>query len=144
MNEVTYKEALGLTDSEFDKMGAIGADHYQSGNFDKAKTIFSGLVEIDPDNAKARAALGAVLTLCQQEKEAVIHLERAIKLDPESIAPYVTLAEIRIKMQRLTEAVELLETAILLDPHSSDPSAHRARMLGAAIRKVIEVENRRV
>src|SRR5688500_7749336 len=97
----TMREKLLITREEFSEMGRVGAMHYQQGNLDKARTIFEGLVELDPDNADARSALGALFTLQQEDDLAAEHLKKAVEMDPDGIAPYVNLGEVFIRQQRI-------------------------------------------
>jgi len=83
----TIREQLHISPEEFLEMGRIGAMYYQQGNFEKARTIFEGLVELDPQSANAHSALGALLTLQQEDERAVEHLTKAVELNPTQIAP---------------------------------------------------------
>ncbi|HEX7314729.1 MAG TPA: tetratricopeptide repeat protein [Pyrinomonadaceae bacterium] len=129
---------LGISDAEFQAMGEMGAMYYQQGNLPKARTIFEGLVEMDPQSAAARAALGALLTRTQQFEEALVHLDRAVELDPRMIAPYVNRAEVFIRQERAAEAVADLKRAIDLDPHETDPGANRARAMALGIAEALK------
>ena len=121
-------------------MGRVGAMYYQQGNFEKARTIFEGLVELDPESANAHSALGGLLTLQQDDSQAVEHLTRAIELNPSQIAPYVNLGEICIRRQRIEEAVAYLKQAIELDPDERDAGANRARAMVLGIYQVIKAD----
>ena len=132
----TYREALGISREEFTEMGRVGALFFEQGNMHKARTIFEGLVEMDPDSASAHSALGAILALNQQDQDAIFHLERAIDLDETQIAPLVNLGEVFVRNQRLEEAVGLLRKAIELDPDRKDPAANRARAIALGIKRV--------
>lgn len=136
----TIREQLAVSPQEFIEMGRIGAMYYQQGNLDKARTIFEGLVELDPDSSDAHSALGALLTLQQEDEEAIGHLKLAVALNPHQIAPYVNLGEIFIREQRLEEAVENLKKAIELDPDESDPGANRARAMVLGIYQAIKAD----
>src|ERR671916_483145 len=94
------RERLGISEREFQEMGEMGAMYYRQGNLQKARTIFEGLVDLDPDSAAARAALGALLTRTEQFPEALEHLDRAVELDADEIAPYVNRAEILTRQGR--------------------------------------------
>ena len=122
-------------------MGRIGAMHYQQGNLDKARTIFEGLVELDPFSGDARSALGAVLTLQQEDELAEQHLTKAVEIDPEGIAPHVNLGEVFIRRQRIEDAMVHLRKAIELDPNETDPGANRARAMVLGIYQLIQLEN---
>lgn len=138
----TIREQLDISSTEFREMGNVGAMYYQQGNLEKARTIFEGLVELDPKSADAHSALGALLTLQQQDDAAVEHLQKAVQLKPEQIAPYVNLGEIFIRRQKLEEAVANLKKAIELDPDERDPGANRARAMVLGIYQVIQADNR--
>lgn len=135
------REKLSITRVEFTEMGRIGALHYQQGNLDKARTIFEGLVELDPDSADAQSALGAVFTLQQEDDLAVRHLKKAAELDPDGIAPHVNLGEVFIRQRRIEDALAHLRKAIELDPDELDPGANRARAMVLGIYQVIQLEN---
>lgn len=138
----TIREKLDISKQEFMEMGRIGAMYYQQGNLDKARTIFEGLVELDPDSADAHSALGALLTLKQEDEQAIEHLKAAVALSPRQIAPYVNLGEIFIRQQRLEEAVENLKKAIELDPNERDSGANRARAMVLGIYEIIQSSGR--
>lgn len=135
------RETLSITREEFSEMGRIGAVHYQQGNLEKARTIFEGLVELDPENADARSALGALFTLQQKDESAIEHLTKAVELDPEGIAPHVNLGEVFIRQRRIEDALANLKKAIELDPNELDPGANRARAMVLGIYQVIQLEN---
>ncbi|HYN86270.1 MAG TPA: tetratricopeptide repeat protein [Pyrinomonadaceae bacterium] len=132
------RERLGISAEEFRAMGRMGAMYYQQGLLDKARTIFEGLVEIDPDSAAAHSALGALHTRTEQFDAALRHLNRAVELAPEQIAPYVNRAEIFIKQGQAEEAVENLKRAIALDPQEKDPAANRARAMALGIAEALK------
>ncbi len=111
--------------------------YYQQGNFDKAKTIFEGLVELDPKNANAHSAYGALLTLKLDDDLAIKHLQQAVELNPKQIAPFVNLGEIYIRRQMLEAAVANLKKAIELDPDEKDSGANRARAMVLGIYQII-------
>jgi tetratricopeptide (TPR) repeat protein len=137
----TVREKLDISPQEFLEMGRVGAMYYQQGNFDKARTIFEGLVELDPESANAHSALGGLLTLQQEDEDAIRHLSRAIELNPSQIAPYVNLGEIYIRQQKIEDAVANLKKAIELDPDETDSGANRARAMVLGIYQIIKSDN---
>lgn len=138
----TVREQLKVTPEEFFEMGRVGAMFYEQGNINKAYSIFEGLVELDPNSSEAHSALGAILTLRQDDRKAVEHLEKAIELNPNQIAPYVNLGEIYIRNQKLEEAVASLKKAIELDPNEIDAGANRARAMVLGIYQVIQTDDK--
>lgn len=137
----TYRESLNITDEEFTEMGRVGAMFFEQGNLHKARTIFEGLVEMNPESAEAHSALGAILALNQQDQDAIEHLELAIRLDPMQIAPYVNLGEVHLRHMKLEEAVESLKKAVSLDESGQEPGAKRARALILGIHRVMKFED---
>ena len=134
----TVREKLNISPQEFAEMGRVGAMYYQQGNFEKARTIFEGLVELDPESANAHSALGGLLTLQQEDKAAIRHLNKALEINPSQIAPYVNLGEIYIRQQQIEEAVANLKKAIELDPDETDAGANRARAMVLGIYQIIK------
>ena len=132
------RQGLGIDEQEFQAMGEVGAMYYRHGNLDKARTVFEGLVELDPSSAAAHAALGALLTRTEEFDGALKHLDRAVELDPEEIAPYVNRAEIFIRRGRAEDAVANLKRAVALDPHEQDPAANRARAMALGIAQALK------
>jgi tetratricopeptide (TPR) repeat protein len=136
----TPRARLGISPEEFSEMGRVGAMYYEHGNLEKARAIFEGLVEVDPQSAAAHAALGALFTRTERYDEALGHLDRAIELDPGQIAPYVNRAEIFIRRGRATEAVANLKQAVALDPKEKDPAANRARAMALGIAEALKAQ----
>lgn len=134
----TLREKLGISGEEFRQMGEIGAMYYQQGNLEKARTIFEGLVEVDPDSVDAHSALGALYTRIQRDDDALIHLNRALELDGEQIAPRVNRAEVYLRRQQIELAVADLKRAVELDPDEKDPGANRARAMVLGIHEAME------
>jgi tetratricopeptide (TPR) repeat protein len=137
---VTPRMRLGVTPGEFREMGRIGAMYYNQGDLEKARTIFEGLVAMDPDSSDAHAALGALLTRTMQDTKALVHLNRAIELNDNEIAAYVNRAEINLRQQRGEDAVADLKRAIALDPREKNAAANRARAMVLGIHDALETE----
>jgi tetratricopeptide (TPR) repeat protein len=136
------RERLNISPQEYGEMERVGAMYYQQGNFEKARTIFEGLVELDPECATAHSALGGLLTLHQDDEAAIEHLNEAIRLNPSQIAPYVNLGEIYIRRQQIGDAAANLKKAIGLDPDEKDACANRARAMVSGIEEIIKFEKK--
>jgi Flp pilus assembly protein TadD len=134
----TIREQLKISPQEFKEMGKIGATLYRQGNLEKARKVFEGLVELDPNSADAHAALGALLTQQFKDEQALVHLNKSIELKPNQIAPYVNLGEIYIRQKKLEEAVANLKKAIELDPNEKDAGANRARAMVLGIYEALQ------
>ncbi len=139
--QITYLEDLEITPNEFFEMGRVGVMMFQQGQIDKAQTIFEGLIELDPRNAAAHSALGAIYTLKKVDVKAIKHLQQAILLDSEQIAPYVNLGEINLRRGNLEEGIANLKTAIELDPNENHFAARRARIMVHKIFQIVSLKN---
>lgn len=134
-----FEKKLNVTFAEFCGIGRIGTMFFQLGNKNKARKIFEGLVEMNPESADAHSALGGVLVSMNGQQQAVPHLLKAIEINPQLIAPYVNLAEIYLSQAKFTEAIENLKKAISLDTDHKSFAANRARMLILGINKLIKL-----
>jgi len=137
---VSPRVRLGVTRGEFREMGRIGAMYYNQGDLEKARTIFEGLVALDPDSSDAHAALGALLTRTLQDAAALAHLNRALELNDKEIAAYVNRAEVFLRLKQGEEAVADLKRAIHLDPGEKNPAANRARAMVLGIHDALEAK----
>jgi tetratricopeptide (TPR) repeat protein len=133
-------EKLGITPEEFTEIGRIGGIYYKQGNLKKAKAIFEGLIELNPNSHETHSALGALLVQAEDYQNATFHLDKAIELDANKIAPFVNRAEIRIKQLNLVGAIADLKHAIELDPLKKDVDAHRARTIVLGIYETFQVK----
>ncbi len=139
-NPVAPRKRLGVTEQEFREMGRIGAMYYNRGDLGKARTVFEGLVAMDPASSDAHAALGALLTRTLENELAMAHLNRAIELDDKQNAAYVNRAEVRLRQQHGEAAVADLKRAIELDPRQKNPAANRARAMVMGIHDALEAK----
>ncbi|HKR13370.1 MAG TPA: hypothetical protein VJT15_15005 [Pyrinomonadaceae bacterium] len=140
-NAVSPRKRLGVTEQEFREMGRIGGMYYNRGDLGKARTVFEGLVAMDPNSSDAHAALGALLTRTLENDLAMAHLNRAIELNDRQIAAYVNRAEVRLRQQQGEAAVADLKRAIELDPRQKNPAANRARAMVMGIHDALEAKS---
>lgn len=140
-NGVSPRKRLGVTEQEFREMGRIGGMYYNRGDLGKARTVFEGLVAMDPNSSDAHAALGALLTRTLENDLAMAHLNRAIELNDRQIAAYVNRAEVCLRQQQGEAAVADLKRAIELDPRQKNPAANRARAMVMGIHDALEAKS---
>ena len=136
--EVTLRDLNGISGPEMLEMAVVGYEMYKQGKYNEAKTIFSGLIQLDPREAYYHTALGAVF-LAQEELEiARTYFNYAIGLNPKEVAPYVNRGEVNLRDGKILEAAEDFAKAVQLDPEFKDPLTQRARVLAAAALEMIE------
>ena len=108
---------LGVTDDEFVQMGRVGGMYYRQGDLEKARTVFEGLVAMDPLNSDAHSALGALLTRTMDDDQALVHLNRAIELNDKEISAYVNRAEVHISRREHDQALADYTAALKIEPN---------------------------
>ena len=140
-NQLSPRKRLGVTAQEFREMGRIGGMYYNRGDLGKARTVFEGLVALDPESSDAHAALGALFTRTLENELALLHLNRAIELNEKQIAAYVNRAEVRLRKQQGEAAVADLKRAIELDPRQKNAASNRARAMVMGIHDALEAKS---
>ena len=140
--KMSAREKIGISIREFQSMGSVGAMFYEQGQFDKAQTIFEGMLGLEPENDAVLSALGAVLTQRRCDEEALIYLNKAIELNDSEISTHVCRAEVNLRKSDFEAAVNDLSRAIELDPQEKDPGANRARAMVLGIHQMIEAQKR--
>lgn len=137
------RERIGMSAQEFQAIGEMGAMFYEQGQFEKAQTIFEGMLELEPENEAVLSALGAVLTQQREDERALTYLDKAIALNDTEIASFVNRAEVLIRKNDFERAVEDLTKAVKLDPEEKDAGANRARAMVLGIHQMIEAQKAR-
>lgn len=90
----------------------------QTGELDRAISIFRMAVEIAPNYEVAHGNLGAALVLKKQYKEAIEHLKKALDLEPGLLDATTNLATAYASIGRFNEAISALYQALSVDPYS--------------------------
>ena len=137
----TPREALGITDNEFEAMGRLGSMYYNQGDLERARIVFEGMVEADPTSSAAHAALGALYVRTDQCERALKHLDRAIEIDNRQLTAYVNRAEAYLRRKEVEKAVTDLKSAIALDPTEEDPAANRARLMVLGLHQALQAKS---
>lgn len=135
---MSLKDYHALSGPEMLSMALIGFRMYEQGKYADAKTVFSGLIQLDPREAYYYTALGAVYLSEEELPQARAYFDIAISLAPKEIAPYVNRGEVNLREGKILEAAEDFAAAVKLDPEFKDPLTNRARVLAAAALEMIE------
>ncbi|MFO0593845.1 MAG: tetratricopeptide repeat protein [Myxococcaceae bacterium] len=136
--EMTLRDYHGISGPEMLQMALIGFRMYEQGKYSEAKTIFSGLIQLEPTEAYYYTALGAVFLAEEELEQAGTYFNIAIKLNPKEVAPYVNRGEVNLRSGKILEAAQDFAKAVELDPKYEDPLTQRARVLAAAALEMIE------
>lgn len=133
---IRFEEASEGERSEARRLFAKAAKRAGSGEFQKAKDIYTRVLELDPAMADARRELAMTLFELGDMPGAKDELVDALRLNPDDAWSYVVLANIYVKHDRdLATAARFLTRALELkpgDPYALNSLASISQQLGDA------------
>jgi tetratricopeptide (TPR) repeat protein len=135
--EITLQELNAISGPEMLEMAVIGFNMFEQGRFREARTIFTGLNNLDPREAYYLTALGAVELAEENLDRAEWCFSEAISRNAKELASYVNRGEVFLRKGKLLDAAKDFKTAVDLDPQKKDPLSMRARLLAAAALETI-------
>jgi len=97
----------------YQKIGSIHAELVES---DKAIAAYKKALEIMPDSAESRLALGDVYSRMGQSADALNEYNNVVRSDPRNPAAYFRIADINLRMERFSEAAAAAERVLAIDP----------------------------
>lgn len=103
---VSLKQIVGLQEAELYAIANQGYYLFLQGKTEPARTLFEGLVAIDPRNPYYYRALGAIYWQMREPERSVRQFTYAIRVAPREITSYINRAEVYVaqKQYRLAEA----------------------------------------
>jgi tetratricopeptide (TPR) repeat protein len=154
-SERTEAPDTGDTDSVDSRLSA-GNALVLDGNPAGAISVFSSILETDPENSEAYLGLG----LCwgrtllenipvreywgremdeeQMLERAMDYLERAVELDPEKTLCYNALARLHVLSGQEEEAVEMFRQSLLIDPAQLDVLEELQEVTGQPVWELLD------
>ncbi len=134
--KVTLKEIKGYSDDELYAIAHTGYFFLMQGKNSEAKTLFEGLVAIDPRNDYYYRALGVIFHKLGDAERAIKQFSYAIQVSPKSAAAYVNRAEVFVSLGRSQEAGADLRKALEVVSAKEPQLARKARaLLGVVTRR---------
>ncbi|MBN2359015.1 MAG: tetratricopeptide repeat protein [Deltaproteobacteria bacterium] len=128
--EITLKQIKGYTDDELYAIAHQGYFFLMQGKNEDARTIFEGLVAIDPQNAYYYRALGVIYHKLGDAERAIRQFTYATRVAPRAPSAYVNRAEVYVATGRRADALRDLGYALSLVPlDAADPLSRKARAL---------------
>jgi tetratricopeptide (TPR) repeat protein len=132
----TLKEIKGYTDDELYAIAHTGYFFLMQGKNDEARTLFEGLVAIDPRNDYYYRALGVIFHKLGDTERALRQFSYAIRVAPRSPAAYVNRAEVAIALGNHADALADLQKAWQLLGPKDDRLARKVKaLIGVARRR---------
>jgi len=130
--EVTWAQVVGMTFEESRMIAQMGCDLAAAGRLEDARILFEGLVEGNPRDAGAQAALGTVYQKLGRLEDAMVAYEAALKVDSRHPIALANRGELRLRRGD-REGVADLARAAESDPAGVTRAGQRARALVKAI-----------
>lgn len=127
--QVTLKELKGYSDDELYAIAHTGYFFLMQGKNAEAKTLFEGLVAVDPRNDYYYRALGVIFHKLGDAERAIKQFGYAIRVNPRSPHAYVNRAEVYIASNRHPEAAQDLRRSLELMAPRDVALARKARAL---------------
>lgn len=110
--QLTLKDIKGYSDDELYAIAHTGYFFLMQGKNEEARTLFEGLVAIDPRNDYYYRALGVIFHKLGDEERAMKQFGYAIRVNPRSPAAYINRAEVLLSLEKKSEAAQDLKKAI--------------------------------
>ena len=130
--ELTWAEAEGMTFEEAKAIAQVGCDLAAAGRLEEARVLFEGLVEGNPLDTAARAALGTVYQKLGRNPEALAAYNAVLERDPKNPVALGNRGELYLKLGN-REGFNDLALAVEADPEGLTAAGRRAKALVKAI-----------
>ncbi|MBJ6759408.1 tetratricopeptide repeat protein [Myxococcaceae bacterium JPH2] len=130
--ESTWAEVEGMTFEEAKAIAQVGCELAAAGRLDEARILFEGLVEGNPRDSAARAALGTVYQKLGRLDEAVAEYSAALARDAANPVALANRGELYLRKGERQGFTDLAN-AVEVDPHGETAAGRRARALVKAI-----------
>lgn len=103
----------------------LAVQAYQTGDYNRALSLFQDVLTEQPDNATAHAQLAVCLMRMDRPFAAIQQTERALKADPELPLAHVAKAIVANALDDVAGAEAAVAEALRLDPGSTDALSMR-------------------
>jgi len=130
--EMTWAEVEGMTFEEAKTIAQVGCDLAAAGRLEEARVLFEGLVEGNPLDNAARAALGTVYQKLGRSKDALAEYNAVLEKDPKNPVALGNRGELHLK-QGNRQGFNDLALAVEADPEGLTAAGRRAKALVKAI-----------
>lgn len=134
---ISFKPAFAATSAS--EYRSLGLSYRASERYKEAIAALKKSVQLDPQNATGRVALGWTQHLAGQEEAAAQSLLQVIYRDPQSVPALNALGIVYLVSGYLPESVTVHSWAAMLEPNNEIPyynlslSLHRLKLYGLAI-----------
>lgn len=110
--KLTLREIKNYSEEELYAISHIGYFFLMQGKNEEARTLFEGLVAVDPRNDYYYRALGVIFQKLGEDERAIKQYTYAIRINSTSPYAYVNRAEIYLSMSQFEQAEVDLRDAL--------------------------------
>ena len=130
--EGTWAEVEGITAADAARIARTGVELAQAGRLREAALVFEAMVEMNPRDAGAHAALGTVYQKLGRADDAVRAYGEALAHDPGHPVALGNRGELLLRLGR-REGFGDVAAAVAADPEGRTAAGRRAARLARAI-----------
>ena len=112
--KATLKDIKGYTEHELYAIAHMAYFYLNQGKVDEAKTLFEGLVALDPMNGYYYRALGVIFCKLGESERSLRQLGYAVRLAPKLPDAFVNRSEVNLALDRGAKAAKDLKQALAL------------------------------
>jgi Tfp pilus assembly protein PilF len=117
LGKTSLKNIKGYSEEDLYAIAQTAYFYMMQGKLPQARTLFEGLVAIDPRQEYYYRALGLVCQRMGETERALKQFTYALRINPQSVPALINKAEIHIAQIQYAEAVIELEKASTLPSH---------------------------
>ena len=140
--QITLGDLEGIgKDAQYD-MAKIGFGFFNEGKLDQAKTVFEGLLALDPFDAYFLTILGSIAHQKGEFEEAEARYSRALEINPFFASALAHRGEVRLANGDLAGAVQDFVEAIKQDPKGEEQGTIRANALLGTVQAQLEASEK--
>lgn len=139
---LTLGELMGISKDDQYTIAKTGYGFLNEGKHAQAKTVFEGLLALDPYDAYFNTVLGSIAQQSGALDEADRRYSRSLEINPYWSVPLAHRGEVRLSQGKVMEAISDFVDAVKNDPKAEDPATQRARALLGTIQSQLEASAR--
>ena len=127
--EKKLAEILDLDEDRISLLAELAYMYFNEGRYVEARTLFEGLLSLNPQNPYYSHALGAVLQRMEENSLSARYYQHALKLNPSLPEAWGNYGELLLTDNQVEQALECFEKAEALYARLDPGSKKRKRIL---------------
>ncbi|MCB9655244.1 MAG: hypothetical protein H6729_14075 [Deltaproteobacteria bacterium] len=138
--QITLGDLQGITKDEQYQMAEVGYNCLRLARYDDARTVFEGLMALDPFDAYFQTALGTIAHQTGDFALADTRYSRALEINPFSGTARASRGELRFIRGDAVSALADLMRSVKDDADGKEPATVRARAIVESLKRALSIE----